>query len=166
MNMITGAMIAILALAAPAASASADGKAAFERLKSLAGDWQGTVGTPAGHPAAIRYEVGSGGTIVRELLFPGTEHEMLNVYHLVDGQLVATHYCAMGNQPRFKLQSATTDELVFGFAGGTNFVPEKDAHIHDGRIKFVAPDRLEEDWTAFAAGKPAGDHKFVLTRKR
>jgi hypothetical protein len=91
---------------------------------------------------------------------------MLNVYHLVDGQLVATHYCAMGNQPHFTLQAATADELVFGFAGGTNFVPEKDPHIHDGRIKFVAADRIEEDWTAFAAGKQAGDHRFVMTRKK
>jgi len=165
--MITGVVFTILALAAPASSsASADGKAAFERLKSLAGEWQGTVGAPGGPPASIRYEVGSGGTIVRELLFPGTEHEMLNVYHLVDGELVATHYCAMGNQPRFKLQAATADELVFGFAGGTNFVPEKDPHIHDGRIRFVAPDRLEEDWTAFTAGKQTGDHKFILTRKK
>ena len=166
--MITGVVFTILALAAPAASssASADGKAAFERLKSLAGEWQGTVGAPGGPPASIRYEVGSGGTIVRELLFPGTEHEMLNVYHLVDGELMATHYCAMGNQPRFKLQAATADELVFGFAGGTNFVPEKDPHIHDGRIRFLAPDRLEEDWTAFTAGKPTGDHKFILTRKK
>ena len=159
-------LVAILALAEPAASGPADGKAAFERLKSLAGEWQGTVGGEGGPPASIRYEVGSGGTIVRELLFPGTEHEMLNVYHLVDGQLVATHYCAMGNQPHFKLQAASTDELVFGFDGGTNFVPEKDPHIHDGRIKLVAPDRLEEHWTAYAAGKQTGDHKFVLTRRK
>jgi len=164
--MITGVLVATLALATPAVAGPADGKAAFERIKSLAGEWQGTVGAHGGPPASIRYEVGSGGTIVRELLFPGTEHEMLNVYHLVDGQLVATHYCAMGNQPRFKLQAATADELVFGFAGGTNFVPEKDPHIHGGRIRFVAPDRLEEDWTAFAAGKQAGDHKFLLTRKK
>ena len=164
--MITALLVATLALAAPAAAGPADGKAAFERLKSLAGEWQGTVGAQGGPPASIRYEVGSGGTIVRELLFPGTEHEMLNVYHLVDGQLVATHYCAMGNQPRFKLEAATADELVFGFAGGTNFVPEKDPHIHDGRIKFVAPDRIEEDWTAFAAGKRTGDHQFVMTRKK
>ena len=81
--MITGAMLTILALAAPAAAAPADGKAAFERLKSLAGEWQGAVGAQGGPPASIRYEVGSGGTIVRELLFPGTEHEMLSVYHVV-----------------------------------------------------------------------------------
>ena len=164
--MITGAIVTILALAAPVPAASADGKAAFERLKSLAGEWQGAVGAQGGPPASIRYEVGSGGTIVRELLFPGTEHEMLSVYHLVDGQLVATHYCAVGNQPRFKLKSASADELVFAFDGGTSFAPATDLHVHDGWIRFVGPDRLEEDWTVYKAGKQAGDHKFVLTRKK
>jgi hypothetical protein len=164
--MITVAVVTILALAAPAAPTTADGKAAFERLKSLAGEWQGAVGAAGGPPASIRYEVGSGGTIVRELLFPGTEHEMLSVYHLVDGQLVATHYCAVGNQPRFKLESASADELVFAFDGGTNFAPATDLHVHDGWIRFTGPDRLEEDWTVYKAGKQAGDHKFVLTRKK
>jgi len=164
--MITGVVFTIFALSAPAASASADGKAAFERLKSLAGEWQGAVGAPGGPPASIRYEVGPGGTIVRELLFPGTEHEMLSVYHLVDGQLVATHYCAVGNQPRFKLKSASADGLVFAFDGGTNFAPARDLHVHDGWIRFTGPDRLEEDWTVYKAGQQAGEHRFVLTRKK
>jgi len=124
------------------------------------------VGAPGGPLASGRYEVGSGGTIVRELLFPGTEHEMLSVYHVVGGQLVATHYCAVGNQPRFKLKSATADELVFAFDGGTNFAPATDLHVHDGWIRFVAPDRLEEDWTVYKAGQQTGDHRFVLTRKK
>ena len=155
----------IFALAA-SVGGPVDGKAAFERLKSLAGEWQGTAGGESGMPASVRYELGSGGTIVRELLFPGTEHEMLSVYHLVDGQLVATHYCAMGNQPRFKLQAATADELVFGFDGGTNFVPAKDTHVHDGRIRMVGPDRLEASWTVFAGGKQTGSNSFSLTRKK
>jgi len=155
----------IFALAA-SVGGPVDGKAAFERLKSLAGEWQGTAGGESGMPASVRYELGSGGTIVRELLFPGTEHEMLSVYHLVDGQLVATHYCAMGNQPRFKLQAATADELVFGFDGGTNFVPAKDTHVHDSRIRMVGPDRLEASWTVFAGGKQTGSNSFSLTRKK
>ena len=32
----------------------------------------------------------------------------------------------MGNQPHFKLQAATADELVFEFDGGTNFAPATD----------------------------------------
>jgi hypothetical protein len=158
--------IAILGLWA-SVGGPVDGQGAFERLKSLAGEWQGTAGDGgAATPATVRYELGSGGTIVRELLFPGTEHEMLSVYHLVGGQLVATHYCAMGNQPHFKLASATADEMVFDFDGGTNFEPARDAHIHSGRLRLVGPDRLAAEWTVFAGGKKTGTNRFSLTRKK
>jgi len=157
---------AILAVAASAASAPADGKAALERLKALAGEWQGTAESVSGPPAAARYEVGSGGSIVRELLFPGTDHEMMSVYHLVDGQLVLTHYCALGNQPRMKLKASSGDDLVFDFDGGTNFVPEKDPHIHGGRIHFVSPDRMEQGWTVFVGGRQADEKKLFLMRKK
>jgi hypothetical protein len=157
---------AVLALVVAASAAPADGKAALERLKSLAGEWQGTAETENGPAAAARYEVGSGGSIVRELLFPGTDHEMLSVYHLVGGELVMTHYCALGNQPRMKLKAAGGDDLVFDFDGGTNFAPEKDAHVHNGHIRFVSPDRVEHGWTFFAGGKSAGEKKLYLTRKK
>jgi hypothetical protein len=52
----------------------------------------------------------------------------------------------MGNQPLMKLERATADLLQFGFAGGTNLDPAKDIHIHQGRIRFVAEGRLEEEW--------------------
>jgi hypothetical protein len=161
-------MLMATAIFAVAASVGGpvDGKAAFERLKSLAGEWQGSVGGDPAHAATVRYELGSGGTIVRELLFPGTEHEMLSVYHLVGAQLVATHFCAMGNQPHFKLTSATTDELVFDFDGGTNFEPAKDTHIHGGRLRLAAPDRLEAEWIVFAGGKRTGSHSFAVTRQK
>jgi hypothetical protein len=165
MHMITAAA-AIVVVAASAASAPADGKGALERLKALAGEWQGTAESVGGPPAAARYEVGSGGTIVRELLFPGTDHEMMSVYHLVDGQLVVTHYCMLGNQPRMKLKAADGDDLVFDFDGGTNLVTEKDPHIHGGRIRLVAPDRMEQGWTVFVGGGPADEKKLFLTRKK
>ena len=73
---------------------------------------------------------------MQETLFPGTPNEMISMYHLADGQLVMTHYCAMGNQPRMKLdaQASTPDKLVFAFDGGTNFDPAKDGHVHSGSL--------------------------------
>jgi hypothetical protein len=159
--MATAAVVLAAALAAPV-----DGKAAFERLKALAGEWQGTAERADGPAASARYEVGSGGSIVRELLFPGTAHEMMSVYHLVDGQLVATHYCMLGNQPRMKLKAAGGQELLFDFDGGTNLVAEKDPHIHGGWIRIVSPDRLEEGWVVFAGGRATDEKRVYLTRKK
>jgi hypothetical protein len=97
--------LVVLTLASPvrAQAPSVDGKAAFERLKTLAGTWQGQAGHgPADQAATVTYRVASGGSVVEETLFPGTPHEMISMYHLVDGQLVMTHYCAMANQPRMR----------------------------------------------------------------
>jgi hypothetical protein len=147
-------------------SAKVEPKAAFERLKSLAGEWQGQ----AGHgeqkfPASVTYKLASNGTVVMETLMPGTPHEMVSMYHLADGELVMTHYCGMGNQPRMKLDTAgsTPDELKFAFVGGTNLDPAKDGHIHAGALKFEGAG-LSSDWTFWTGGKEAGHNVFNLKR--
>jgi len=104
---------------------------------------------------------------VVETLFPGTEHEMMTAYHLNGDQLMLTHYCAAGNQPKMTLdKSSTSSQLVFAFAGGTNLNADKDNHMHSGRIKFIDGDHLEAEWDSYQSGKPAGTHKFFLSRKK
>ncbi|MEA2602051.1 MAG: hypothetical protein QOF89_3043 [Acidobacteriota bacterium] len=141
-----------------------DARIAFHLLQGLAGDWTGTAGKDI--PATVTYRVGSNGTIVTEMLFPGTDHEMMTVYYLEGKNLVANHYCAVGNQPHYKLDTAksTLKELVFAFDGGTNLEPNKDTHVHDGRIAFVDKDKLEASWSAYAGGEKRGSHDFHLTR--
>jgi hypothetical protein len=158
------------ALAAPAlAQAPAvDGKAAFERLKSLAGTWEGQAGhAQPGEPATVTYRVASGGSVVEETLFPGTPHEMISMYHLVDGELVLTHYCAMANQPRMRLDrgASTPDRLVFAFDGGTNFDPAKDTHIHSGVVEWKGA-TLHASWAVHSGGKEAGQNRLVLSRRK
>ena len=177
MMAVTGAALAAWAPgpagAAPAAATPAakserpDGKAALERLKALAGEWRGNVITPDGPPASVVYGVTAGGSTVVERLFPGTDHEMMTMYHLEGGDLVLTHYCAMGNQPRMRLVSATGGdpaELRFDFAGGTNVDPARDSHMHAGRIVLKGANVLEAEWDVHEKGKKTGANKFFLTR--
>ena len=147
-------------------SAKVDAKAAFERLKSLAGEWQGQ----ASHgeqkfPATVTYMVASNGTVVMETLMPGTEHEMVSMYYLDGGNLVMTHYCGSGNQPHMKLDTtaSTKDELKFAFAGGSNLDPTKDMHIHSAALKFEGT-ALLADWTAWSGGKEMGHNVLNLKR--
>jgi hypothetical protein len=145
-----------------------DAKAAFQRLKSLAGTWEGQAGHgPADQAATVTYRVASAGSVVEETLFPGTPHEMISMYHLVNGELVLTHYCAMGNQPRMRLdgKASTPDRLVFAFDGGTNFDPAKDTHVHSGVVEWKG-ESLHNAWTVYSGGKEAGQNEFVLNRKR
>jgi hypothetical protein len=161
---------ALAASAAGLSSRADDGPAtitardALARLKSLAGTWTGTAG---GGPATVRYRLTGGGSAVVEELFPGTEHEMMSVYHLDGDDLRMTHYCAAGNQPRMKLDRAASSPgaLVFAFDGGSNLDPAKDAHMHEGRLVLLDAKHIEAHWTGWNDGRPGGAHVFKLNRE-
>lgn len=167
MRMQAAAMVLgmLATVTASAGEAAPDGKAAFERLKTLAGDWEGHIEKPDGPPGMASYRVASGGSVVMETLFPGSDHEMISMYYLDGGRLVMTHYCAMANQPRMRLASASDAELRFDFDGGTNLDPQTSTHVHSGRLAFVGPDRLEAEWHVYSQGKQSGSNRFFLKRK-
>src|SRR5262245_37313836 len=75
----------------------------LEKMKKLAGTWllADEKGEPTDQIASV-IKVTAGGSVVHETLFPGQTQEMVSVY-TVDGlDLVMTHYCVLGNQPRMK----------------------------------------------------------------
>ena len=94
--------------------------AAFEQLKALAGRWEGTMEAPATGPALIEFEVTSNGRAVLERQFGGTSHEMITVYSLAYDRLQANHFCAMGNQPAYRLADGSSPrDIRMEFVGGT-----------------------------------------------
>jgi hypothetical protein len=113
------------------------------------------------------YRVTAAGKTVLEVLFPGSEYEMVSVYYLDGDQLIAKHFCAMGNQPEMKLdpKASSENELHFAFTGGTNLNPAQDAHMHGGTIA-IRGDRLENEWKVFASGKEEGANRFYLARAK
>jgi hypothetical protein len=143
-----------------------DAKAAFDRLKGLVGTWEGEA---HGQAMTVVFRLTGAGSALVETQFPGTDHEMVSVYHLDGDDLRMTHYCAAGNQPRVKLarEKSKVDDLMFDFDGGTNLDPAKDIHIHDVRITLKDADHVESKWVAYVNGKPS-EHaeSFVLTRKK
>ena len=150
-------------------STSNSAKAQFEQLKKLAGDWAGKAAHEGGEPfdATVRYKVTSAGSAVMETLFGGTDHEMITMYHLHADSLVLTHYCALGNQPRMKLQPTDDPKkLVFKFLDGTNLDAAKDMHMHEATIELVGDDQIKSAWTMFNNGKAAETAKFDLKRKK
>jgi hypothetical protein len=170
MNRRSFAFVVALALAAasPAAAQTIDGKAAFQKLKGLAGTWSGPIGAENGPKGTITYEVISGGSVVMEVLFPGEPHEMRSMYHLDKGELIMTHYCSGGTQPHMRLsKSSTPEKLVFDFDGGTNFDAAKDNFIHNGEIRFLPDGRLQAAWTSWDKGKESSAaHFFALAKEK
>ena len=76
------------------------GSAEFERLKGLAGNWQGTA-TMEGKEQTIQvaYRVTSAGSAIVETHFPGSPQETVSVCHDEGGRPGMTHSCALKNRP-------------------------------------------------------------------
>lgn len=155
--------VATLALAQDSAPAAG----AFERFKALAGEWIDVDGV-AGPKGAVlaTYRLTGAGSAVVETLFPGSPHEMTTVYHRDGNDLVLTHYCAGGNQPRMRARTVKANTVVFAFDGGTNFDPAVDSHMHEAEIEFLAPNEIRAKWQSWAKGRPAPHApNFRLQRK-
>jgi hypothetical protein len=121
----------------------------FEMLKALEGTWVASGAEGSVPDAQIRYEVTSAGHAVVETIFPGAEHEMVSVYHLDNGKLVMTHYCAMGNQPFFTSEAGTADdEIKFTCTGAHNTASHGDPHMHEG-VFTIGDGTLHTEWTMF-----------------
>jgi hypothetical protein len=141
------------------------GSKEFERVKELAGVWEGTSNMPKeGEKVKVEYRLSSGGSSIVETLFPGAPHEMVSVYFDNKGQLMMTHYCALRNQPRMKLQKADAQNLNFMFVGGTNIDSKKDAYMRSLTITFVDKNHIIEKWTLFKEGKEQETSVFELSR--
>jgi len=142
---------------------------AFERLKKLVGDWElaGPDSKAAKGNIAVKYRLTAAGSALVETIFPGDEKEMVTVYHPDEGEVLLTHYCMCGNQPRMRSRTGDRpDELVFEFAGGTNLDPAKDPHMHGCKVRFIDADHLHSEWDFFQAGKSAGKHTIDLVRRK
>jgi hypothetical protein len=166
----------LIALSAGAGGDDKPGKAAatpnpgFERIKKMAGTWveADKDGKPTDKVVSV-VKVTAGGSAVQETIFPGQPMEMVSVYHLDKGDLVMTHYCMLGNQPRMKADpKSPANQIRFLFAGGTNLDPAKDMHMHEGTLTFIDDDHIEFGGVAWVGGKPAEDHcaTMKLVRKK
>jgi hypothetical protein len=142
----------------------------LERLKKLAGTWVAADkdGKPTDQVVSV-IKVTAGGSAVHETLFPGSDKEMVSVYHRDGADLVMTHFCMLGNQPRMKADpKSPANQICFKFAGGSNLDPAKDKHMHEGTITFVDDDHIEWCGVAWEGGKPIKGMTcgFKLVRKK
>jgi hypothetical protein len=142
----------------------------LERMKKLAGTWvvADADGKPTDKVVSV-IKVTAAGSAVHETLFPGQPHEMISVYHCDGSDLVMTHFCALGNQPRMKADpQSPPNQIRFKFDGGTNIDPAKDKHMHEGTITFVDDDHIAFSGVCWEGGKPCKGHecKMNLVRKK
>lgn len=160
------AACASVAVAAPSTESGA-ASPAFERFKALAGEWVAAEDGEMSKKGDLvaRYAVTAGGSALVETVFPGSPHEMVTVYHADGPDLVLTHYCMEGNQPRMRARAAKGSRFDFEFDGGTNVDPRRDRHMHSATVELVGDDEIRTVWTELAEAKPVLVVKSHLVRK-
>lgn len=80
--------------------------------------------------------------------------ETLTIYHPDGSNLIATHYCAQGNQPRLRLESASTKTtLRFRFHDATNLTAASASHLTRLRLELGDADHFDKTEVYSADGK-------------
>lgn len=140
-------------------------RAAFDRLKALAGTWEMTDDKGQKQVASV-FRVTSAGSVVCETMFPGSPHEMTNMYHADGDGVVVTHYCAQGNQPRMRAAGFDGQSIHFTFLDCTNLKSAGAERMSDLTLTLPDADHLRQEWVSYKDGKPSDHAKFELTRRK
>lgn len=158
-------LLAAIVVSGNAVLAQKNAATGFEKLKSLAGEWE-AVG-PDGARVKISYEIISGGAAVMETRAPANEPSMVSIFHLDGDRLVMEHYCSAGNQPRMQaeVQKGKVNALNFSFVSITNLSKPTDGHMRKLSYTFRDNDHITQVWTWREAGKDAAA-TFDLVKKR
>jgi hypothetical protein len=153
-------LTALLVLITTAALAQSDAQKSFEKLKSLAGSWQGKASP--GSDVKVNFRVTSGGSaLMSEIL---GEEDMISMIHLDGDRVLMTHYCGAGNQPRFKATMSPDGKTVnFDFLDATNLASPQAGHMNHVVFQWIDADHHTEEWTFLQDGKEMHE-RFDLQR--
>ena len=171
--------VVVLALLSTVVFAQSDAQKSFDKLKTLAGDWEGpvTVVPPqpemsSDKPIHVSLRVTSrGNALVHELQEAGATQDPtkydhpVTMFYLDNDRLLLTHYCDAGNRPRMAARTSPDGKTVeFDFldvAGSTEY-----GHMQHAVLTVIDANHHTEDWTYLMPGdKPVHAH-FDLQRTK
>jgi hypothetical protein len=160
--------LSITSILPPAVQSPANGarppitaREAFERLRRMEGEWGGTLEMQGRtSPMTATYRLTGKGTVLVEDM-----GGMVTTYHLDGEQLVLTHYCTAGNQPRMKAKSLDDRHVAFEMYDITNLKP--DAHHSTSLdVTFINDDKIDLLYGGMAGGKKTAPQTYHLIRNR
>ena len=132
-------------------------EAAFERLKSLAGTWEG-IEQSSRRPTTATYTLTGGGKVVLEVM-----GGMATAYHLDNDALVLTHFCGAGNQPRMRARAIDDDGRPIAFAvyDITNH-PDPDRYYSSALdVRFLDDGTVALAYRGMTAGRESTQRPFT-----
>ena len=149
---LAAAMLIVLPLFSALAFA-ADAQAAFARLGQLAVDWEGQFANGRRH--SVNYRLSAGGTVLVETWALAPGRESLTIYYVDGDELLATHYCPQGTQPRLRLVDDADGKLSFALRDGGNLALAGKSHQQAFWLEFQGKDAYRRSETYVENGEAA-----------
>jgi hypothetical protein len=183
--MIAAGLLLISAVQSGFAEPEVEPQQVYNWIKQLEGQWSLSAaevqeGGTRTHPSvlplfdsdkvAMEFKLIGRDRTVQEDLLPGTQRQMVTMYHCKDSScsaVKATHYCAKGNQPEFiASQASSPRELIFECDMSTELCQSWENHIH--RITHQLSEdglHLRAVYSNFNDGEYTKDTIFHFDRK-
>jgi hypothetical protein len=146
------------------AFAQSDAQKSFDKLKTLAGSWEGNFN---GNPMQISLRVTSmGNALMHEMRQVGSSEDPITMVYLDGDRLLLTHYCDAGNRPRMTASMTPDGKTVeFNFLDVANFNSAQGGYMQHAVFTTVDSNHHTEDWTFLLHGKPMQAHFDLLRTK-
>lgn len=145
-------LLLVLSACAAVGAVAGNSQAEFDKVKSLAGNWEGK--NSAGNPVHINYRLVSGGSAVMETIDAAHDSQMITVYHLDGDHLMMTHYCMANNQPRMRANASNDPNAIkFTFVDVTNLSSPTAGHMYAHSIVWNDNFHVTQYWTWRQDGK-------------
>ncbi|WP_353411135.1 hypothetical protein [Pseudoteredinibacter isoporae] len=131
-------LLMLLILTSTSSNAETSASESFAQMKNLVGIWTET--EKPNSKFSIEFSLVSNNSVLVETWRRGTKKHSLTLYHLDGKNLIATHYCPQGNQPRLQMTpNSTKKKLSFSYRDATNLSSLDHSHQHS--LAFVLPNK-------------------------
>ena len=138
---------------------------AFEHLTSLVGEWRGLNGTAE---IKLIYTLTADGSALMED-FRAANDTMVTMFTVDGDHLIATHYCAAGNQPQMitgPITDPSAKSLVFSLSRVTGMKTPDDWHNTGLTVNMEDQQHLTQVWTyEYKGQKGTNTFRFTRTKK-
>jgi uncharacterized protein YkuJ len=127
----------------------------FNGLEAIEGSWKLVKATTEHEQRfRLRYHFIARNSALVEVYGDPAKQTTETVFHRDGKALLATHYCARGNQPRLKASEKNdTHSLQFNFIDITNLNDKKEPHMVRMKFRFIDKDHFEKEETYLVDGR-------------
>lgn len=127
----------------------------FLGLGNLVGVWKFSKAESENEKAfRLKYHLISHDSALVEVYGDPAKQTTETIYHRDGKNLLATHYCARGNQPRLNaIQASAKNSLEFTFKDITNLSNKNDPHMVRMKFTFIDKDHFQKEEVYLVKGK-------------